>query len=45
MLGALRKELHKEVQDRVVAELDKDLTNHPLDKVEEMLKEELDPAL
>ncbi|MCF3596069.1 host attachment family protein [Rhodobacteraceae bacterium LMO-12] len=45
VLGALRKELHKEVQDRVVAELDKDLTNHPLDKVEEMLKEELDPAL
>ena len=45
VLGALRKELHKEVQDRVVAEIDKDLTNHPLDKVEAMLKAMLDPAL
>lgn len=45
VLGALRKELHKEVQERVVAELDKDLTNHPLDQVEDMLKEALDPAL
>ena len=45
VLGALRKELHKEVQRRIVAELHKDLTNHPLDKIEEMLKAELDPAL
>lgn len=45
VLGALRKEMHKEVRARVVAELDKDLTNHPLGKVEELLKAELDPAL
>ncbi|MGB7404272.1 MAG: host attachment family protein [Pacificimonas sp.] len=36
-LGELRKELHSTVTDRIVAELDKDLTNHPLDKIEKML--------
>lgn len=40
-LGALRPKLHKEVVEKVVAEVDKDLTNHPLDKVEAMLKAEL----
>ena len=44
VLGELRKKLHKEVEQRVVAEIDKDLTNHPLDKVEKLLKSELDPA-
>jgi protein required for attachment to host cells len=29
----------------VVAEIPKDLTHHPLDKVETMLKAELDPKL
>ena len=43
VLGELRKKLHKEVTDRIVAVLEKDLTNMPLDKVEEMLKAELDP--
>ena len=37
-LGALRDELHKEVQDAVVAEIDKDLTNHPLNEIEAQLK-------
>ncbi len=40
-LGALRSELHQEVTQKVIAEIDKDLTNHPLDKVEQMLKDEL----
>jgi protein required for attachment to host cells len=33
VLGAMRKELHKEVQDKVIAELDKDLTNHPVHEI------------
>lgn len=45
VLGDLRHKLHKEVRDKVVAELAKDLTNHPLDKVETILKAELDPML
>ncbi|MEI4231830.1 host attachment family protein [Roseovarius sp. D22-M7] len=45
VLGRLRDELHKEVRERVVAEITKDLTHHPLDKVEKMLKAELDPKL
>ncbi|MGX0875999.1 protein required for attachment to host cells [Roseovarius sp. MBR-154] len=44
-LGDLRKALHKEVSDKVVAEIPKDLTDHPLDKIETMLKAELDPKL
>ena len=45
VLGDLRQTLHKEVRDKVVAEIAKDLTHHPLDKVETMLKAELDPRL
>lgn len=45
VLGDLRQALHKEVRDKVVAEIAKDLTHHPLDKVETMLKAELDPRL
>ncbi|GAW33399.1 protein required for attachment to host cells [Roseovarius sp. A-2] len=44
-LGDLRKALHKEVRDKVVAEIPKDLTHHSLDKVATMLKAELDPKL
>ncbi|WP_113910476.1 host attachment protein [Roseovarius dicentrarchi] len=40
-LGALRGELHKEVAEKVIAEIDKDLTNHPLDEVEQMVKKHL----
>ncbi len=40
-LGALRGELHKEVTDKIIAEIDKDLTNHPLDEVEQMIKKHL----
>ncbi|SEM00577.1 Protein required for attachment to host cells [Roseovarius tolerans] len=45
VLGDLRQALHKEVQAKVVAEIPKDLTHHPLDKIETMLKTELDPKL
>ncbi|MBW3097014.1 host attachment family protein [Pseudohoeflea coraliihabitans] len=37
VLGEMRKELHKEVTDRLIAEVDKDLTNHPVDKIEKLL--------
>jgi len=37
VLGALRKELHKEVQDKVIGELGKDLTNHPVHEIEKLL--------
>ncbi|MAQ85156.1 MAG: Host attachment protein [Maritimibacter sp.] len=40
-LGELRDKLHKEVASKVIAEIPKDLTNHPLDKVEQMLSTEL----
>ena len=36
-LGELRKHYHKEVADRLVGELDKDLTGHPLPEIEEAL--------
>ena len=44
VLGDLRKELHKEVDCCVVGEVPKTLTNHPLDKIEKILKEELEAA-
>ncbi len=43
-LGELRGHLHKEVVDRVVGEIDKVLTNHPLDEVEKIVKAELAEA-
>jgi len=33
VLGALRKDIHKEVAARVVAEVALDLTNHPVDEI------------
>ena len=33
-LGELRDALHKEVRARVIAEIDKDLTNHPVHEIE-----------
>ncbi len=38
-LGVLRANLHKEVQRRLVAEINKDLTNHPVDAIERHLQE------
>lgn len=37
VLGDLRKEIHQEVSDRIVAEVAKDLTGHPVDRIETLL--------
>ena len=37
VLGELRKNWHQEVSDRVIAEVDKTLTNHPINKIEKLL--------
>ncbi|TMV03288.1 host attachment protein [Ruegeria sediminis] len=42
VLGALRGLLHQEVTNRVVAEIPKDLTNHPVAKLEKLIKAEMD---
>ena len=36
-LGNLRKELHQAVEQRILYEVPKDLTNHPLDEMEKVL--------
>jgi protein required for attachment to host cells len=36
-LGVLRKHYHSEVEKRLILELPKDLTGHPVDKIEQML--------
>ena len=41
VLGELRTKLKPEVSQRVVAEIAKTLTNHPLTKIEKILKETL----
>ncbi|OIQ25023.1 MAG: Host attachment protein [Alphaproteobacteria bacterium MedPE-SWcel] len=41
VLGNLRDKLHQEVQALVKAEIPKTLTNHPLDEIEKIVKEEL----
>lgn len=37
-LGELRPSLHKATQERVLAEIDKDITNHPLDQIEDVIR-------
>lgn len=37
VLGELRKELHPEVTSKVIGEVPKTLTNHPVDKIERIL--------
>ncbi|WP_282169302.1 host attachment family protein [Ruegeria atlantica] len=44
VLGLLRRRLHSEVLGKVVAEVDKTLTNHPLHKVEQVLRQRFAPA-
>ncbi len=41
VLGELRQDLHQEVTDRVVGEIPKTLTNHPIDEIETRIKAEL----
>lgn len=43
-LGELRGQLHKVVLDKVVGEIPKTLTNHPLDEIEKAVKAELSAA-
>lgn len=40
-LAELRAKMHKEVTSRIVAEIDKDFTNHPVDRIEELVKKNL----
>jgi protein required for attachment to host cells len=39
-LGTIRQQLHKKTKDRLIADLDKDLTNHDLGDIEKILEEE-----
>lgn len=36
-LGELRKHYHKQVSERLIGEVDKDLTGHPIDQIETIL--------
>jgi protein required for attachment to host cells len=38
-LGNLRESLHQEVSDKVIAEIDKDLTNHGMEDIERLVRE------
>ncbi|APE43978.1 Host attachment protein [Sulfitobacter alexandrii] len=41
ILGELRSEVHKEVADKIVAEIPKTLTNHPIDEIEKLVAGEM----
>ncbi len=41
VLGELREKMHKEVAERVIMEIPKTFTNHPLDKVEGLIAQEM----
>ncbi len=43
-LGELRQQLHQEVTDKVIGEIDKTLTNHALDDIEKIVVKELQAA-
>tara|TARA_R110002049_G_scaffold10127_6_gene50539 strand:- start:8945 stop:9400 length:456 start_codon:yes stop_codon:yes gene_type:complete len=43
-LGELRENLHKEVKDKVIGEIPKTLTNHPIDEIEKIVMGELSTA-
>ncbi|MEQ6247622.1 host attachment family protein [Sulfitobacter sp. HNIBRBA3233] len=43
-LGELRDELHQEVTDKVVGEIPKTLTNHPVEEIEKIVHAELEAA-
>lgn len=40
VLGEMRRHLHKEVQARLIGEIPKTLTNHPLDEVERIVRDD-----
>ena len=37
-LGEMRKHYHVEVEQRLIGEVDKELTGHPLDEIEKIIK-------
>ena len=41
VLGELRETLHQEVIEKVIAEIPKTLTNHPLNEIEDIIKSDL----
>ena len=41
VLGELRQQLHQEVTEKVTAEIPKNLTGHPLDEIEKIVKAEV----
>lgn len=41
ILGALRDQVHPVVRDKIIGELPKTLTNHPLDEIEQIVKNDL----
>lgn len=45
VLGVLRDELHSEVSNKIIAEIPKTLTGHPIDKIEKMVKDEMKAAV
>lgn len=42
VLGVLRHEMHKEVLDKIVGEIPKTFTNHPVGEIEALIKKELE---
>lgn len=44
VLGDLREAMHIEVRDRIIAEVPKTLTNHPIDGIERAVKEAMSKA-
>ena len=44
VLGEMREKMHQEVREKIVAEIDKTLTNHPIDEIEKIVMEELAAA-
>ena len=43
-LGEIREHLHQEVTDKLIGQIDKDLTNHPIDKIEKALQSAMEEA-
>ena len=43
-LGELRSELHQEVEQKVIGEVPKTLTNHPIDEIEKIVAQDLAAA-
>lgn len=44
VLGEMRQKMHKEVADIVVAEIPKTLTNHPVERIQGLVRAELEEA-